>query len=269
MHAKFQKILTFRLHTKVSEILCEFFTVGIWVTLKRMKFYVNFSQYNFKYNWKFNWNPGVLLIRLPYLPDQRYLLWKCTLSFKYMYKNVVQNVDVAKLVKDSFSEFPWGVVRISFFNSVQRRIKWSYLYEDGKKHKKKQQVRKRCKSNIMWHLHHISLYKKSSMCNLFINDIDLSPFRISTVSKKQWCNVLYTIIPGQNSNSNHMFGRAIWDKLPKCIFENLEYLSEMWAVSKFSKIKRVIYPKNYLNQICGYWLITPNQKTLFLKTNIF
>ena len=24
------------------------------------------------------------------------------------------------------------------------------------------------------------------------------------------------------STSNHMFGRAIWDKLPKCIFENFE-----------------------------------------------
>ena len=24
------------------------------------------------------------------------------------------------------------------------------------------------------------------------------------------------------STSNHMFGRAIWDKLPECIFENFE-----------------------------------------------
>ena len=24
------------------------------------------------------------------------------------------------------------------------------------------------------------------------------------------------------SNSNHMCGRAIWDKLPKCIFEHFE-----------------------------------------------
>ena len=175
-----------------------------------------------------------------------------------MYKNVVQNVDFAKLVKDSFSEFPWGIVRISFFNSVQRRIKWSYLYEDGKKHQKKQQVRKRCKSNIMWHLHQISLYKKSSMCNFFINDTDLSPFRINTVSKKQWCNVLYTITPGQNSNSNHMFGRAIWDKLPKCIFENFwNSLSKTRAISKFSNITRVICPKN-----CPYqtWLLVNHTK---------
>ena len=53
-----------------------------------------------------------------------------------------------------------------------------------------------------------------------------------------------------------MFGRAIWDKLPKYIFENSE-------IPKFSKITSVTYPKNYWNQTCSYWLITPNQKTLW------
>ena len=37
------------------------------------------------------------------------------------------------------------------------------------------------------------------------------------------------------STSDHMFGRAIWDKSPACIFENFE-------------------------PTCGYWLITPNQR---------
>ena len=37
----------------------------------------------------------------------------------------------------------------------------------------------------------------------------------------------------------------------------------------FSKITRVIYPKNNLNQTCDYWLITPNQETLCIKTSIF
>ena len=64
------------------------------------------------------------------------------------------------------------------------------------------------------------------------------------------------------STSNHMLGRAIWDKLPWYIFENFE-------ISKFSKIMRVIYAKNCPNQICDYWLITPNQQALCIETNIF
>ena len=51
------------------------------------------------------------------------------------------------------------------------------------------------------------------------------------------------------STSNHMFGRVIWDK--------------------FSKIMRVIYPQNCPNEACDYWLITANQQTLCVETNIF
>ena len=54
-----------------------------------------------------------------------------------------------------------------------------------------------------------------------------------------------------------MFGRTIWVKLPEMHF------------LKFSKIMRVIYPKNPLNQTCGYWLITLHQQTLCIETNIF
>ena len=43
--------------------------------------------------------------------------------------------------------------------------------------------------------------------------------------KHYMINLLYYVI----STSNQMFGRAIWDKLPKCIFENFQN-------SKFSKI---------------------------------
>ena len=68
------------------------------------------------------------------------------------------------------------------------------------------------------------------------------------------------------STRNHMFGRVIWDKLPECVFENFGIA---WAISKFSKITRVIYPQNCPNQTCGYWLITPNQQTLCIQTNIF
>ena len=62
-----------------------------------------------------------------------------------------------------------------------------------------------------------------------------------------------------------MFRRAILDKLPECFFENFE----IWAISKFSKITRVVYPQNRLNQTCDSWLITPNQQTPFIETNIF
>ena len=40
-------------------------------------------------------------------------------------------------------------------------------------------------------------------------------------------------------------------------------------ILKFSKITRVIYPKNLPNQTCSYWLITQNKKTLCIETNIF
>ena len=56
-----------------------------------------------------------------------------------------------------------------------------------------------------------------------------------------------------------MFGKAIWDKLSECIFENFEIL-------KFLKITLVIYLKIQPNQTYGYWLITPNQQTLCIET---
>ena len=49
--------------------------------------------------------------------------------------------------------------------------------------------------------------------------------------------------------SNHMFGRAIWDKFPK--------------------VTRMVYPKNRSNQTCHCWLITPNRQTLCIETNMF
>ena len=39
----------------------------------------------------------------------------------------------------------------------------------------------------------------------------------------------------------------------------------MRAISKFSKIMRVIYPKNGPNGTCYYWLITPSQQTLCIE----
>ena len=53
------------------------------------------------------------------------------------------------------------------------------------------------------------------------------------------------------STSNHMFGRTIWDKLPKCIFQNSEIAqlkqqfqnfqkSQGWFVPKIARTKHVI-----------------------------
>ena len=42
-----------------------------------------------------------------------------------------------------------------------------------------------------------------------------------------------------------MFGKGIQDELPECIFENFEVAQvETRVILKFSKIARVIYPKN-------------------------
>ena len=66
-----------------------------------------------------------------------------------------------------------------------------------------------------------------------------------------------------------MFWRAVWYKLPKCIFENSEIAwviqghfqniqkSQGWFIPKIAQTKR------------DYWLITPNQQTLWIEANIF
>ena len=64
------------------------------------------------------------------------------------------------------------------------------------------------------------------------------------------------------NTTNHIFGRVIWSKFPEYIFENFE-------ISNFSKIAKVIYPKNCPNQTCDYWLTTPKQQTPCVETNIF
>ena len=69
--------------------------------------------------------------------------------------------------------------------------------------------------------------------------------------------------------SNHIFGRAIWGKLTECIFENFECPSKTSAISIFSNITKVIYPKNCPKQTCDSCLTTRNQQTLCIETNIF
>ena len=80
----------------------------------------------------------------------------------------------------------------------------------------------------------------------------------------------YNLLAKSISTSNHMFERVIWDKLPKCIFEKFwNCLGKKRANSKISKIIKVIYIKYFPNRICDYWLITPNQQTLCIETNIY
>ena len=75
---------------------------------------------------------------------------------------------------------------------------------------------------------------------------------------------------GEICTTNYMSCRAIWDKLPECIFENLGAAPvKTRVISKFSKIRRAIYPKNCPNQACDYWLIIQSQQTLFIEASIF
>ena len=58
--------------------------------------------------------------------------------------------------------------------------------------------------------------------------------------------------------SNYMIGRAIWDKLPMCIFENMKLPEQDEGNFKIFK-----------SHEGAYWLITPNQQTLCIETVIF
>ena len=62
---------------------------------------------------------------------------------------------------------------------------------------------------------------------------------------------------------------TIKQKKTKSFWKFLDWPSETRAISKFSNITSVTYPKNCLNQTCDYWLITPNQQTFCIETNIF
>ena len=50
-----------------------------------------------------------------------------------------------------------------------------------------------------------------------LNNVDVT-IMPSIILKTTAAIIIYFAI----STSNHMFGRAIWDKLPECIFENFE-----------------------------------------------
>ena len=80
--------------------------------------------------------------------------------------------------------------------------------------------------------------------------------------------MLYDLLSKSISTSNDMFETAIWDILPKYIFKNFEIARvKTGQFQKISKITWVIYNKTCPNQICDYWLITPNQQTLCIEIN--
>ena len=76
---------------------------------------------------------------------------------------------------------------------------------------------------------------------------------------EQICDIYQMISNFLNSfisTSNHMFGRAIWDKLHEHTFGNFEIAQVKGRqFDNFQKLQRL---KNRLNQACDYWLMTPN-----------
>ena len=74
---------------------------------------------------------------------------------------------------------------------------------------------------------------------------------------------MWEVVPAI-SNSNHMPERAIWDKLPECIFENFEIARvkrEQFPI--FQKSRRWIIPKIAGNKhmVNKQTLITPKKTT--------
>ena len=56
-----------------------------------------------------------------------------------------------------------------------------------------------------------------------------------------------------------MFGKAISDKLPECIFEKFEIARvTQGQFQNFQKPPGFDLSQNCPNQTCGYWSITPN-----------
>ena len=62
-----------------------------------------------------------------------------------------------------------------------------------------------------------------------------------------------------------MFGRAIWDKLPECIFENAGVKRNF----KIFKNHEGNLSQKSPEPTCGYWSITPHQQTFCIETKIF
>ena len=66
-----------------------------------------------------------------------------------------------------------------------------------------------------------------------------------------------------------MFVRAIWDKLPECIFKIYLIQIHEGNFEVFKRVfTRVIYPKSRPNQTWSL-VITLNQQTLCIETDIF
>ena len=74
-----------------------------------------------------------------------------------------------------------------------------------------------------------------------------------------------------------MFSKAIWDKLPECIFENFEIAkiqnsqkSRGWFIPKIAKTKMwLTIIKNVRELSLPTFLAALNQQTVCIETNIF
>ena len=67
-----------------------------------------------------------------------------------------------------------------------------------------------------------------------------------------------------------MFGRAIWDKLPECTFENFEIASvKRGQFQYFQKSRGWFIPHNCPYQTCDYWLSDQTNENFLLKLTYF
>ena len=81
------------------------------------------------------------------------------------------------------------------------------------------------------------------------------------------CNWIFPLSIGKISTSNNMFGRTIWE----CRGQIARVHFWKFCEGNFKIFKNHegnLSPKSP-NQTCGYWLITPNQQTFCIETNIF
>ena len=113
-----------------------------------------------------------------------------------------------------------------------------------------------------------------STCHIILKIFRESRFNNNRLNHK--INKLYCWIRVWKKNISHSFVLVITCLEGlfgiNCLSAFLEILklpSKTRAISKFSKITRVSYPKNCPNQTCDCWLITWNQQTLCIETNIF
>ena len=110
---------------------------------------------------------------------------------------------------------------------------------------------------------------KHQYCSLFLNKVagfGPLPVNSANIYAQKSLNLNYASVHVKNAmfvillaigTSNHLFGRAIWNKLPECIFDNIEITrvkreqfqnfqkSREWFISKIVRTKHMITGKSH------------------------